>query len=163
VAIDGDHAAEVIHPGHIRLQMRPVSGISREADHCILDTGSPHYCTFTSGLEEMDVYRQGRSIRYSEAYQEKGINVNFIQLEGEDLFVRTYERGVEDETLSCGTGVVASAICAALHAGADKTAYRIRTRGGDLSVSFRRTGPDTFEDISLEGPATFVFSGTFSS
>jgi diaminopimelate epimerase len=161
-AIDGVHDAEVVRPDHIRLHMQPVSVVKRYEDHCILDTGSPHFCTFTSGLEEMDVYGSGRRIRYSEAYKEEGINVNFIQQEAENLFVRTYERGVENETYSCGTGVVASAICAALNDKTDKTAFRIRTLGGELSVSFRRTGPDTFDDIILEGPATFVFSGTLS-
>jgi len=161
-ATDGVHDAEVVRPDHIRLRMQPVSVVKRYEDHCILDTGSPHFCTFTSGLEEMDVYGSGRRIRYSEAYKEEGINVNFIQQEAENLFVRTYERGVENETYSCGTGVVASAICAALNDKTDKTAFRIRTLGGELSVSFRRTGPDTFDDIILEGPATFVFSGTLS-
>jgi diaminopimelate epimerase len=142
--------------------MKAVSGITRHEDHCLLDTGSPHYCAFVDGLEEMDVYHSGRKIRYGKEFQEEGINVNFIQKEAENLFVRTYERGVENETYSCGTGVVASAICAALDDKTDKTAYRVRTLGGELSVSFRQTGPDTFEDIILEGPATFVFSGTLS-
>ena len=110
----------------------------------------------------MDVYRAGRSIRYSKDFGKDGINVNYIQREGDQLFVRTYERGVENETYSCGTGVVAAAICAALNDGTDKTAYRIKTMGGDLSVSFRRSGPDRFEDIILEGPAVFIFSGTLS-
>jgi diaminopimelate epimerase len=84
-------------------------------------------------------------------------------METDHLFVRTYERGVEDETLSCGTGVVASAICAARQDKTDKTSFRIRTLGGELSVSFRMTSPDTFEDIILQGPATCVFTGTFSA
>lgn len=161
-AIDEVHAAEVVRPDHIRLHMQPVSGIMQHEDHCILDTGSPHYVAFTSGLEEMDVCQSGRKIRYSNAFKEEGINVNFIQQENENHFVRTYERGVENETYSCGTGVVASAICAALHDKTDKTAFRIRTLGGELMVSFRRTGPDAFENIILEGPAKFVYSGTLS-
>ena len=161
-AIDGDHAAEIVSGDHIRLHMQRVSGISWYEDHCILDTGSPHYCTFTRGLEQMDVFNSGKKIRYGKVFKKKGINVNFIQQEGENLFVRTYERGVENETFSCGTGVVASAICAALYDKTDKTAYRIRTLGGELSVSFRQTGPDTFDDIILEGPATHVFNGTLS-
>jgi diaminopimelate epimerase len=161
-AADGEHAALVVRPDFIRLFMRPVSGISHGEDHCLLDTGSPHYCTFVSGLEDIDVYQSGRRIRYSKDFEKEGINVNYIEREGEKLFVRTYERGVENETYSCGTGVVASAICAALNEGTDKTAYRIRTLGGDLSVSFRRSGPDKFEDIVLEGPAVYVFSGTLS-
>ena len=158
-AIDGEHSAEVVRPDFIRLGMQPVSGISTRRDHCILDTGSPHYCAFTEGLEKMDVYQEGRRIRYSKAFEKEGINVNFIEQEEGQLFVRTYERGVENETYSCGTGVVASAICAAMSDKTDKTAYRIRTLGGELSVSFRRTGPESFDDIVLEGPAEYVFSG----
>ena len=161
-AIDGVHTAELVRPDHIRLHMQSVTGICREDDHFTLDTGSPHYCTFTSRLEALDVNALGRKIRYGSTYREDGINVNFIQLEGDTLFVRTYERGVEQETFSCGTGVVASAICAALSGGTDKKTYRIRTLGGELSVSFQQTGPDIFEDIILEGPATYVFSGIFS-
>lgn len=164
-AIDGIHDAELVRPDHIRLHMPPVSGVTRHEDHCLLDTGSPHYCIFASGLDEMDVYHSGRKIRYGKDFNEEGINVNFIQQEAEKLFVRTYERGVENETYSCGTGVVASAICAALNDKTDKTdktAFRVRTLGGELSVTFRQKGPDTFEDIILEGPATFVFSGTLS-
>lgn len=164
-AIDGFHDAELVRPDHIRLHMQPVSGVTRHEDHCLLDTGSPHYCVFASGLDEMDVYHSGRKIRYGNDFNEEGINVNFIQQEAEKLFVRTYERGVENETYSCGTGVVASAICAALNDKTDKTdktAFRVRTLGGELSVTFRQTGPDTFEDIILEGPATYVFSGTLS-
>jgi diaminopimelate epimerase len=145
--------------------MQPVSGVTRHEDHCLLYAGSPHYCVFASELDEMDVYHSGRKIRYGQDFNEEGINVNFIQQEAEKLFVRTYERGVENETYSCGTGVVASAICAALNDKTDKTdktAFRIRTLGGELSVTFRQTGPDTFEDIILEGPATYVFSGTLS-
>jgi diaminopimelate epimerase len=161
-AIDGVHDAELVRPDHIRLHMQPVTAVIRHEDHCLLDTGSPHYCLFASGLEKMDVVHSGRKIRYSKDFKKEGINVNFIQREGENLFVRTYERGVENETYSCGTGVVASAICAALWDKTDKTAFRIRTLGGELSVSFRQTGPAAFEDVVLEGPATFVFSGTLS-
>jgi diaminopimelate epimerase len=162
-AIDGEHAAALVRPDFIRLSMQPVSGISSYKDHCIVDTGSPHYCAFAGGLENMDVYQEGRRIRYSESFEKEGINVNFIQQEEGQLFVRTYERGVENETYSCGTGVVASAICAAMKDKTDKTAYRIRTLGGELSVSFQQTGPDRFDDIVLEGPAVYVFSGTLSS
>ncbi len=161
-AVDGVHEAELVRPDHVRLHMQPVSGVMRQKNHYLVDTGSPHYCLFAGGLKDMDVYHSGRMIRYSDDFKEQGINVNFIQKEAETLFVRTYERGVENETYSCGTGVVASAICAALHDKTDKTAFRVRTLGGELTVTFKKTGPDTFEDIILEGPATFVFSGTLS-
>jgi diaminopimelate epimerase len=161
-ARDGIHAAEIIRPDHVRLHLQPVSGIAWHEDHCILNTGSPHLVAFADELEKMDVYQLGRKIRYSKAFKEEGINVNFIQHEPDQLFVRTYERGVENETFSCGTGVVASAICAALHDKTDKTAFRIRTLGGELMVSFRRNGPESFTDIILEGPAVFVYKGSLS-
>jgi diaminopimelate epimerase len=167
-AIDGDHDATVVNPGLVRLHMQAVSGISGKEGHFILDTGSPHYCTFRTELETLDVFKAGRKIRYSKAFEPDGINVNFIQRDGEQLFVRTYERGVENETYSCGTGVVAAAICTARqdkndkNGKTDKTSFRIRTLGGELSVSFRRTGPDAFDDIVLEGPAICVFNGTLS-
>ena len=132
-------------------------------DHYELDTGSPHYVTFVEQVETVDVYKTGRKIRLSNAFRAEGINVNFVEQGPERLFVRTYERGVENETWSCGTGVVAAAICASLQDPSEKSSYEIRTRGGDLSVSFRREENDQFRNIILEGPAEFVYQGTFKT
>lgn len=161
-AIDGTHVAKIIRPEYIQLKMQPVSGISIKKDHYELDTGSPHYVTFVDQVETVDVYKTGRKIRLSNAFRAEGINVNFVEKGPDRLFVRTYERGVENETWSCGTGVVAAAICASLQDPSGKSSYDIRTRGGDLSVSFLREGDNRFRNIILEGPAEFVYQGTFN-
>jgi diaminopimelate epimerase len=159
-AIDGTHIAKVIRPDHIQLKMQSVNGVRIRPDHYELDTGSPHYVTFVEGVEELDVYRLGRKIRLSNAFRAEGINVNFVEHGRDRLFVRTYERGVENETWSCGTGVVAAALCASLRDPSGRTEYMILTRGGELRVSFRREGTDKFRNIILEGPAEFVYRGT---
>jgi diaminopimelate epimerase len=161
-AIDGPHVARIIRPEYIQLKMQPVSGISYKKDHYELDTGSPHYVTFVDQVETVDVYNTGRKIRLSNAFRAEGINVNFVEVGPDRLFVRTYERGVENETWSCGTGVVAAAICASLQDPSGKSSYDIRTRGGDLSVSFRREGDKQFRNIILEGPAEYVYQGTYN-
>ena len=160
-AIDGIHEAALLDSGIVRLKMTDVKDIERVQDHFLLNTGSPHYVRFVDDLEAMDIFQVSRSIRYSDEFNENGINVNFVQASGEELFVRTYERGVENETLSCGTGVVAAAISASADTG--KTSFRIRTRGGVLKVFFRRQGEEAFNDIFLEGPATYVYKGSIES
>src|SRR5690606_25423666 len=110
LAIDGAHTATVNKDETVSLSMVNVHKITIEKNHVILDTGSPHYVTWVSNTEEIDVYRFGKEIRNRKEYQPKGINVNFAQKDKDLIKVRTYERGVEDETLSCGTGVTAVAI-----------------------------------------------------
>ena len=161
LAFDGMHEAEVIssNPYIIKLRMNDVSGIKLSSDFTLLDTGSPHYVTFVSELESFDVVGKGRAVRYSEPFRTNGVNVNFVKPENGGIAVRTYERGVEDETLSCGTGVTASVLSAIL-AGkvpADKVCS-VMTPGGDLKVHSRKTH-EGFTDIYLEGPAAFVFKG----
>lgn len=162
IAIDGEHAAEAIAENYIRLKMMDVSEIETGHDYYYLNTGSPHYVTFTTNVKELDVFKAGRDIRYNQRFQETGTNVDFVEDFGEYLSVRTYERGVENETLACGTGVVASVISACLHRKNDKIACTlpIKVLGGLLKVSLNKTG-NSFTDIWLEGPATFVFKGSF--
>jgi diaminopimelate epimerase len=168
IGIITDHSkfegSDGIHEGWIqndivRLTIQPVKKIKISEDHYELNTGSPHYVKFVKNIEKTDVKQKGAVIRYSGAYGKKGINVNFVSLFKDGIFVRTYERGVEDETLSCGTGMVASAICAAIRSKTDKNSFAIYTRGGKLHISFHRSGNQHFEDIILEGPASFVFEG----
>ncbi len=163
LAPDGKHDARVLsNKGNITevaLQMKDIAQVESFVNDFVLDTGSPHYVRFVEDVANTDVVKTGREIRYSESFAEQGINVNFVQIQNEgDIFVRTYERGVEDETLSCGTGVTASALVAS---GVFKTNLKkinIKTLGGDLKVSFEKTIND-FSNIWLEGPATFVFGG----
>ena len=159
LAPDGDHEAELLPDGGVRLWMSDVEGIRIIEQDRVLDTGSPHYVRFVEGIEELDVETCGRSIRHSEPFRAAGINVNFVEQRGANgIFVRTFERGVEAETYSCGTGVTASAIVASGGIPGMHT-IDVETLGGRLRVEFDCTGPDQYQHIRLSGPATFVFKG----
>lgn len=141
--------------------MKDVSAIEIYNDHSVLDSGSPHYIKWVQNTQEINVFQEGRSIRYNEKFGSAGINVNFVSVQPHTIDVRTYERGVENETLSCGTGVTASAIAAF----ADTTEPQnitVKTPGGTLSVKFKPTGNSKFENVWLCGPATFVFDGSIT-
>lgn len=156
-AIDGLHYAEFAGP-YIKLQMSDVEQVDIFEDHTFLNTGSPHHVIFEDNLEKLDVKKEGAKIRYSDSYPQ-GTNVNFIrQLSPNRLEIRTYERGVEDETLSCGTGVTASALTLSALGKALDNVIKVKTLGGNLTVSFHKTG-DSFSKIFLTGPAEFVFKG----
>lgn len=160
LAVDGVHRAMAADTGEwVSLQMIDVKAVQRDGESYVLDTGSPHHVQVVESLEKYPVFQRGREIRYSSMYSEKGINVNFVQSEGKGYFVRTYERGVEDETLACGTGVTAAALAMAVHHGQEgDLEIPIRVMGGHLNVRFKREG-DTFTNIFLEGPAKLVFEG----
>ena len=146
----------------VNLKMTDVKEIQIHPDHVFLDTGSPHHISFTDNLSQLDVFKVGREIRYGAPYNELGTNVNFVQKINENTFkVRTYERGVEDETLSCGTGVTAAAL-ASFHM--NKTCSKsidIQTLGGDLTIEFEKEN-DIYTNIILTGPASFVFKGSIT-
>lgn len=157
LAMDGAHSATV-NGNTVNLKMTDVDGVISTEKYFYLNTGSPHYVKVVADCRNYDVVNRGREIRYSEAFQPDGTNVNFITPEKDIIHVRTYERGVEDETLACGTGCVASALCVALLNGDIRNTYTIDAQGGQLKVSFERQG-HAFRGIWLEGPATFVFDG----
>jgi len=159
LAIDGPHEAEVDLDGTVSLKMNDVQTVQYNNGHFVLNTGSPHYIELADDVMKMDVFNRGRQIRYSNAYAEKGINVNFVEQtnEPDQIIVRTYERGVEDETFSCGTGVTAAAlVCHHNDNGFNRV--EVKTRGGDLSVEYDKIG-DSFTNIWLCGPAEKVFEG----
>lgn len=160
LAVDGKHFATINPAGNwVSLQMVDVDAIARDGEAYVLNTGSPHYVQLVEGLADFPVYEDGAAIRNSEAYRTEGINVNFVEREGAGYFVRTYERGVEDETFACGTGATAVAMAMAAHQGFEGDLQMpIRVRGGHLTISFRREG-NVFTNVYLEGPATFVFAG----
>lgn len=159
IAIDGDHLAEIDNDGWIRLKMQDVNKIEEHAAHYILNTGSPHFVKFAANVHDIDVVETGREIRYSPAFEKEGINVNFVEMmKNDSIFVRTYERGVEDETLSCGTGVTASALVAA-HNDNGFNRVEVKTPGGHLSVEFDKADEDHYTNIWLCGPAEFVYKG----
>ncbi len=160
-ATDGVHKAKIDFDKKVSLQMSDVSEVEFSLDHFVLNTGSPHYIKFVSVADNVDVVSEGRKIRNSKEFTEKGINVNFVENLDDDLiFVSTYERGVEDETLSCGTGVTASALMAA-HNENGFNHVDVKTKGGNLSVEFDKISDSEFKNIWLSGPATFVFSGDY--
>lgn len=163
LAVDGPHYARISASGDwVDLQMIDVETITNDGEAFVLNTGSPHYVAFQSNLKEFDVFTQGKNIRYNETYSEKGINVNFVEDLGDHLFVRTYERGVEDETFACGTGVTAVAMAMAKfknQTGHIKT--NIRVLGGDINIEFDYNG-DKFTNVFLCGPAKLVFEGGVS-
>lgn len=158
VAIDGRHYATWPSPFLIALEMNNVTDIQHFQDHSILNTGSPHYVSWQLNVAQVDVFAQGRSIRNLPTFAPKGINVNFAERTDEGLFVRTYERGVEDETLSCGTGVTACAIAASGNQ-LGHFITKIKTPGGPLQVAFTKDNTNTAINVVLTGPATFVFQG----
>jgi diaminopimelate epimerase len=158
LAVDGPHFAKISVDG-IALQMIDVHTIEKDHDAYVINTGSPHYVEFVQNVRSMDVYEHGKKIRYSDTYSKVGINVNFVEILGKNqLFVRTYERGVEDETLSCGTGVTASALAYAQQMNLGSGSINIETLGGKLSLDFQKSG-DSFNQIFLNGPAQKVFEG----
>lgn len=161
-AIDGLHEA-IYQPDFVQLKMIDVEGIREIANGYFLNTGSPHFVRYTDDLEAMDVFNLGRSLRNNKEFGEGGCNVNFVTaLSDGHISVRTYERGVEDETWSCGTGCVAS-VLADYNKNRKATSYQVNVRGGKLKVKFTPNGEQEFEDIWLEGPAMFVFQGEINA
>ncbi|MEY4149671.1 MAG: hypothetical protein RL555_275 [Bacteroidota bacterium] len=161
LAIDGPHEAHIRTNNYVALRMKDVNQIQQQKDDFIVNTGSPHLIRFVRGLQQLDVVKEGRAVRFSKAFAEEGINVNFIELEKneESLQIRTYERGVENETLSCGTGATAAALVCYHHENGFNNVV-VKTRGGNLQIEYNRIATHQFNNIWLCGPAHFVFEGT---
>ena len=160
IAVDGEHLASV-SVDTISLKMTDVDDVEKASSFFFMDTGSPHYVEFLQkDLMKANVYDKGKKIRYNERFKDVGTNVNFVeQTSSTSLYVRTYERGVEDETLSCGTGVTACALASSYFG--LKSPVVIETLGGSLSVSFEKD-VNGFRNIYLIGPAKKVFMGTIT-
>ncbi|WP_417291461.1 diaminopimelate epimerase [Corallibacter sp.] len=157
-AIDGLHHAIIVNDT-VKLQMQNVSTIENHKSHLFLDTGSPHHVTLVEDLKSLDVKTEGSKIRYSNLYGKAGSNINFVKKISPDTFaVRTYERGVEDETLSCGTGVTAVALAMHYIGETEKNLINLEVEGGKLQVGFDITDSN-YENIWLIGPANMVFKG----
>jgi len=159
-AVDGDHKATIENNRWIDLNMVNVTKVETyQFSDFILNTGSPHYVKSVSNVWNVDVVREGREIRYNHRFADDGININFVESDEEgNITVRTYERGVEDETLSCGTGVTASALIFA-HNDNGFNRVNVKTPGGNLAVEFNKKSKSLFENIWLCGPANFVYKG----
>lgn len=160
LAADGPHSASIQNTDElvdsVELSMKDVTDVYKSEHFVILNTGTPHFVSFVDDPDKIDILTEGRKIRYTPEYAPVGINANFAKLDGDHIYVRTYEKGVEDETLSCGTGVTASAIAASEFSNGNR--YKVTTKGGQLSVSFKKEG-NKYTNIRLSGPATFVYSG----
>lgn len=161
-AFDGVHKAKILDElipdkvCDVALEMTDVWDVQFNGKYYFMNTGSPHYVEFVDKVAEIDVVNEGRKTRYSEPFSSEGTNVNFVEYSGDRIFVRTYERGVEDETLSCGTGVTASAIAGFLETG--RKDLKIHTTGGDFRVDFEEE-EGKFKSVWLNGPAEMVFKG----
>ncbi len=158
-AVDGDHEAAINDEGLVRLKMKDVNEIENYKGDLLINTGSPHYIRFADEVLNIDVYSEGVAIRTSDDFVSEGINVNFVEQQDDDtILVRTFERGVEDETLSCGTGVTAAAI-ASYHNENGFNDVTVNTRGGKLHVEYMRVSDEEYREIWLIGPAEKVFEG----
>lgn len=161
-ASDGLHKAEIDRNGIVRLKMNNVNEVENHFEYFVLNTGSPHYVKPSAEVKDMDIVELGRAIRYSHRFAKEGINVNFVEeLASDEIFVRTYERGVENETLSCGTGVTASALISA-HNDYGFNRVEVHTPGGRLSVEYDKIDDDHYKNIWLSGPADMVYKGQIS-
>ena len=165
VACDGEHSAEILSgdgtAGRVRLLMSDPSAIKPYGEGVLLNTGSPHYVEIREDIALADMEVEGAAIRYSEPLASQGgANVNFIEPLGEgELSIRTYERGVEAETLACGTGATAAALVAATTLFPDSDHIELTAPGGELEVDFERTEGGSFRNVRLTGPARLVFIG----
>ena len=159
IATDGLHHATISDDGLVALQMIDVKEVKVNPDYVFLNTGSPHHVTLVDDLENYEVKDNGARIRYSDLYGKVGSNINFVRQIDENTFsLRTYERGVEDETLSCGTGATAVAIAMNMLKKTNANTINLNVQGGKLIVTFERE--DTvFTKVTLKGPAEFVFKG----
>jgi len=159
IASDGLHEAFINENNIVKLKMNDVKDIIKFNNDYTCYTGSPHYIKFEDNIKNKDVFLEGKKIRYSETFKDEGTNVNFIKIEDKNtLSIRTYERGVEDETLACGTGAVASALTFAEINNDISNEYKIKAKGGVLKVSFKKAN-NLYTDIWLIGPTEFVFKG----
>jgi len=160
IASDGIHQASINNKGLVNLKMTDVTDFKKDKDNFIINTGSPHYVIFKDNIKNIDVFLEGKKIRNSNKFIKEGINVNFISENNNVIYIRTYERGVENETLSCGTGSVASAIAYFKKFKPNLKTINLKTQGGNLKISFEEKA-NKFKNIYLEGSAKYVFEGDF--
>ena len=162
-ANDGRHRGRVLDAGTYRVTMRIAAGVERlgRRDDRV-ETGSPHFVRWCEVLPDGDITAEARAIRYGAAFAKTGINVNYVAEEGGRLAIRTYERGVEAETLACGTGVTAAALSFAERRHlSGELEIGVRAMGGQLVVRLHREGSGVVRDVTLEGPAVRVFEGVW--
>jgi len=160
LSTDGEHEAELLPNNWVKLKMHDVNALEHINGDLFLNTGSPHYVKKEAFDDSFDIVSEARKIRYNERYSAEGVNVNYIKTVNDVLFIRTYERGVEDETLSCGTGVTAAALALNEFTGSQEGDFKqkVQSSGGRLEVHYTKSNR-SFNNIYLLGPATFVYRG----
>jgi len=158
LAIDGMHEA-VLSGNQVELKMGNVTSVEQSETHFFIHTGSPHFIAYCNNVKEVDIIPEAHLIRYNDRFKEEGTNVNFVEKTKNGLKMRTYERGVEGETLSCGTGATAVALSGALKYGI-KSPVSIQVPGGELAIKFNQLSASSFNEIWLIGPANQVFKGS---
>ncbi len=162
MAIDGVHESKILSESaretFVSLKMKDVENVEIREGNYIINTGSPHCIKFVENVELTEVFTEGKKIRWDEQFQPDGINVNFVEIKNDHIIVRSFERGVENITLSCGTGVTAASIATAVFTNTSPGKIKVKTDGGDLLVRFNKN-KGRFTDIFLEGPAVKVFDG----
>jgi diaminopimelate epimerase len=162
IAVDGLHHANISDDGLVSLQMIDVTDVIVNEEYVFLNTGSPHHVQLVEDLENYNIKENGATIRYGDLYGKAGSNVNFVKQVDENTFsLRTYERGVEDETLSCGTGATAAAIAMNILGKTNATTINLNVEGGKLIVSFEKN-ESIFTKVTLKGPAQLVFKGSIA-
>lgn len=158
LAVDGMHPF-IMEDHLVSLKMGDVSKIETIGDAIYMNTGSPHYVTMVEDVLEIDLINDARKVRYNNRFSEKGTNVNFVEMMDGITHIRTYERGVEDETLSCGTGATACAIAMHYFGNVSETSIPVKVLGGKLHVSFKPNADGSYSNIWLTGPTARVFEG----
>jgi diaminopimelate epimerase len=157
---DAIHQGQILEDENIKISINSPVLVDRLPNGDFeVNTGSPHYVQIANSLDNIDFKKHCKLIRNNDKYFKNGINVNLVKIEDNFLDMRTYERGVEDETLSCGSGVTATALAIAFANKIDNS-LSVKTRGGNLKVEFNRT-ENSFDKVFLSGPAKFVFSGDY--
>lgn len=162
IAVDGLHDADVIQTEEgewVSLKMIDVPNIEKGEGFVFMDTGSPHYVSFAQDLNNLALIEEAQKVRYNDRFKSEGTNVNYVNIENGVLNIRTYERGVEDETLACGTGVTAAVLTAHVTGAFEGSELNVKAQGGNLKVKFE-TAEVGYKNIWLQGPAKFVFKGT---
>jgi diaminopimelate epimerase len=158
IAIDGEHEA-LIQNSLVHLKMQDVLEVKNTPAGKSLNTGSPHLVCQVQNLDQLDVFTEGRTLRHSPLFAPAGTNVNFVENQNGALKIRTFERGVEDETLSCGTGIIAAALTSADHP-VGQHEVSLQARGGLIRVRFEKAKDQSFRQVWLIGPAQMTFQGS---
>ncbi|MBN1988933.1 MAG: diaminopimelate epimerase [Bacteroidales bacterium] len=159
MGIDGAHEAKFIDDDTVQLKMKDVDSFTAADDYYFIDTGSPHYICYVEDIKQVNVNEAGKSIRTTFNTENGGTNVNFVQIGNDTLLIRTFERGVEEETLACGTGAVASAIATHHFLESEEKELKLQALGGELTVSFDKLAELKYSNIWLTGPVKHVFNG----